>query len=269
MVPTISFVAMAMSAVLSVGVPIALFFVVRKSYGKGILPVLLGAAGFVLFARVLEQVLHLIVLRPVLDTGAIPLMERPYLYMLYGGLAAGVFEESARLVSFLLLKKRCEGFGTALKYGIGHGGMEAAIIGGAAMVSSMALGAMLNTMGTEGLAQMSGGFVLSQAQEIAATPTAMLFLSGVERMLALVIQISLSVIVYYAVYRTRKLWLFPAAILLHALVEFPAALYQAGVITNVWAVEGAVAASMAVIAAIAVFLHKQMEKEACQSANAT
>ncbi|MCL2299664.1 MAG: YhfC family intramembrane metalloprotease [Firmicutes bacterium] len=259
MVPTVSFIAMGVSALLSVGVPVALYFVVRKSYGKGILPVILGAAGYLLFARVLEQVLHLFVLRPDLDNRTVALMQRPFLYMLYGGLAAGVFEETARLVSFLILKKRCGGFGTALRYGIGHGGMEAAIIGGAAMIRDMALGALLNTLGAEGLAQMSGAFILSNAQDIAATPAATLFLGGAERMLALVIQISLSVIMYYAVYQPRKLWLYPAAIVLHALVDCPAALFQAGVITNVWAVEGIVAAAMVVIAAFAVLLHRRME----------
>ncbi|MDR2687651.1 MAG: YhfC family intramembrane metalloprotease, partial [Oscillospiraceae bacterium] len=64
MVPAISFVCMAVSVALSVGAPVALFFVVRKKYGKGFLPVLVGGAGFILFATVLEQVLHAAVLRP-------------------------------------------------------------------------------------------------------------------------------------------------------------------------------------------------------------
>ena len=258
-VPAISFVCMAVSVVLSVGTPIALFFVVRKRYGKGILPVLVGGAGFILFAMVLEQLLHAVVLRPGAD-GAAALTQRPFLYMLYGALAAGVFEETARFVSFHILKKRYEGFGTALKHGIGHGGVEAVLLGGISLVSGIVLSAMLNTMGAEGVSAL-GAPVLEQVQAIAATSPAMLLISGAERLMALGIQISLSVVVYYSVYQPRKVWLFPLAILLHALVDCPAALFQAGVIANVWLVEGIVLASMAALAAIAVVVHKRLEPE--------
>jgi len=257
MVPAISFIFMAISILLSVGTPIVLFFIVRKKYGKGILPVLVGGAGFILFALVLEQILHMIVLRPGAD-GTNALSQRPFLYMLYGALAAGIFEETARFVSFHILKKRCEGFGTALKHGIGHGGLEAMLLGGVSLISGMALAAMLNSAGPEGLSAL-GAPVLEQAQAIAATSPAMFLISGVERLLALGIQISLSVVVYYSVHAPRKLWLFPLAVLLHALVDCPAALYQTGEITNVWAVEGIVLASMAVLVSIAVLIHKRLE----------
>jgi len=271
MVSTISFAAMAVSAILSVGVPIALFFVVRKRYGKGVLPALLGAAGFVVFAIALEQVLHWFVLRPDLETGDIALRQRPFLYMLYGAFAAGVFEETARFVSFHILKKRRTGFGVALKHGIGHGGIEAALVGGTTMISNLALAALFVTLGAQTLGAMYGPAVLTQAQAIADAPPAILFLSGVERMLALVVQISLSVVVYYSVYRPRKLWLFPLAILLHALVDCAPTLMQSGMLTNVWLVEGIVAVCAAALAVGAVFLHRRLEsKEAtCQSGNDT
>jgi len=262
-VPTLSFVAMAVSAVLSVGTPIALFFVARKRTGKGILPVLVGGAGFLLFAVVLEQLLHFFVLRPDAD-GSVALMRRPFLYMLYGALVAGIFKETARFVSFHILKKRCGGFGTALKHGIGHGGIEAVFIGGASMVSGMALAAMFNSLGAQGLAAM-GEPVLAQAQAIAAAPPATLLLSGLERLMALFIQISLSVIVFYAVYEPRRVWLYPLAVLLHALVDCPAALFQAGVLTRVWLVECVVLASMLVIAALAALLHKLYKQEEAQA----
>jgi len=259
MVPTISFAAMTASVVLSIGVPVALFFVVRKRYGKGILPVLVGGAGFILFATVLEQILHMIVLRPGAD-GSIALRERPFLYMLYGALSAGVFEETARFVSFHILKKRCSGIGTALKHGIGHGGTEAVLLGGFSMISGIALAAMLNSQGAEELS-MLGPAVLAQAQSIAASPPAMFLVSGAERVFALGIQISLSVLVYYSVYKSRKLWLFPLAILLHALMDCPAALFQAGVLTNVWLVEGIVLTLMAALVGLAVVVHRRLETE--------
>ena len=73
MVSGISFAGMACSALLSIGAPVALYFVIRKRCGKGIAPVLVGGAGFILFALVLGQVLHAIAF------GIVPsLAQRPF-----------------------------------------------------------------------------------------------------------------------------------------------------------------------------------------------
>ena len=47
------------------------------------------------------------------------------LYALYGGLAAGLFEETGRLLAFRFILKPHTARITALSYGIGHGGIEA------------------------------------------------------------------------------------------------------------------------------------------------
>jgi len=253
-VPAISIVGMSLSILLSAGAPFALFFFIRRRYGKGVLPVLLGGAAFFLFAVVLEQLLHAVVLRPG-PGGRAALMERPFWYMLYGALAAGVFEETARFVSFHILKKRCGGIATALKYGVGHGGAEAILIGAVSMISTLAL----SIMAGGALAAQLGEPVLAQARAIAQTQPALFFVAGLERLLALGIQISLSVLVYYAVYERRRLWLFPLAVLLHAMIDCPAVLMQAGVLKNVWLAEGVTAACMAALAALALALHKRLE----------
>jgi len=113
-------------------------------------------------------------------------------------------------------------------------------------------------LGPQAMSQM-GEPVFMQAQVIAATQPVMLLVSGFERLFALGIQISLSMVMYYAVYKSRKLWLYPLAILLHALVDCPVALYQVGVITNMWLLEGIVLVSAVVLAGIAFMLHKKME----------
>lgn len=57
-----------------------------------------------------------------------------------------------------------------------------------------------------------------------------------ERCFAISIHIGLSILVLYAV-KNRKYIYYILAILLHALVDFPAALAQKGIL-SVWAVEG-------------------------------
>lgn len=48
--------------------------------------------------------------------------------MSFGILAAGIFEETARLIGFHLLKKSYPTFATSLAYGLGHGGIEMLIM---------------------------------------------------------------------------------------------------------------------------------------------
>jgi len=258
-IPILSLAGMLFSAVLSIGAPIVLFFLARKTYGKGSLPVLLGGAGFIVFAMILEQLLHLAVLRPSADGGIALARQHPYWYMLYGCLAAGVFEETARLLSFHILKKRSAGIGVALKYGIGHGGAESILVSGVSQITNFVL-AMGLLLGAEAfLAQAAGGALLKQLQVLAGTQPAMFFVSGFKRLFAIVIHISLSVIVYYAVYASRKVWLYPLAILLHALVNSPAALMQIGVLKSVWLVEGIVLLSSLALAGIAFQVHRRLQ----------
>ncbi len=77
----------------------------------------------------------------------------------------------------------------------------------------------------------------AQIQALAATPSYMFLITALTHVGAR-IQISLSVLVFYAVYENRRVWLYPLAILLHAAVDAPAALKQAGVFKNVFALEG-------------------------------
>jgi len=58
----------------------------------------------------------------------------------------------------------------------------------------------------------------------------MFLLSGVERIFAIGIQISLSVIVFYSVFCKNKLWLFPLAIIMHAIIDITPAAFQVGII---------------------------------------
>jgi len=57
-VPVLSIVCMAVSAILSIGVPIFLFFVFRKKFNAKVIPMLFGIAGFVIFALVLEALIQ-------------------------------------------------------------------------------------------------------------------------------------------------------------------------------------------------------------------
>jgi uncharacterized membrane protein YhfC len=268
MIPIMSIILMAVSAALCFGAPTALFVYWHKRYKMSGLPLAVGMAAFYLFVLVLERLLHGAVLKPD-ASGAIQLMESPVLFMLYGGLMAGIFEETARFISFKLLKKKYSGIGTALSYGIGHGGIEALLLAGLPMVNYVVFGVMANIgVAIPGLPAATAGQIDAALEAIAAASPHMLLVSGVERVMALTVQIALSVFVWYAATNGKKLWLYPAAIALHALVDFPAALYQAGAITNIFAVELFVLAAAVVLGFAALKYHQRAAAlEAAVTAN--
>lgn len=225
------------------------------------MPALVAAATFMVFAMGLEQVMHMLVLRPQPDRTTW-MSAYPVLYMLYGSLAAGVFEETGRFLAFKLLKRRYGGIGTGLNYGVGHGGIEAILLGGLAMINAV-VASILSNSGNLGqlTAGANGELIAAQIQSIAVTPSAMFLIPGFERMFALTIHISLSVIVFYSVYENRRIWLYPAAILLHALIDMPAALAQVGVLTNTLALEALVFVCAVALALIAAYTHRKLKPQ--------
>jgi len=253
---------MIVSAVISFGLPIILFLVWRKKYELKVIPMLFGAAAFFLFAMTLEQIMHMLVLRPGAD-GSIALADNsPVLYMLYGVFAAGVFEETARFLSFLLLKKKYDGIGTGLSYGIGHGGIEAILVAGLAMISSIAMSVTINS----GNAAIFGSnpAVLAQIETLIGTAPALILLSGIERIIAVSVHISLSMLVWCAVKVKGKMWLYPVSIVLHAIVNLAPVMYQTGVIENIILIEGIILVKAVLIAIAASRVCKIIQKEAIQ-----
>jgi uncharacterized membrane protein YhfC len=260
MVPTLSILFMAITLLISAGLPMGLFLYWRRTFSLKIVPALVGAAAFSIFALVLERILHAFVLKPSAD-GSIPLMtDSPALFVLYAIFAAGIFEESARLISFSCLKRGYEGAGTALSYGIGHGGIEAIILVSPTMISHIAFCISINSGNAAALGDSPQ--VAEAVNTLAGMDSYLFLMGGVERTAAMAAHISLSVLVWLAVNK-RKAWLFPSAIALHALVNLPVALSKIRAIDNVLIIE----AIVSVLAAALVFIAIQAGKKFNWTAN--
>lgn len=210
MIPTSLLTAILFNLILSIALPMGIMLWLRRRGGRW--PAFFaGAAAFVLFAMVLEQALHYLVLQSPLG-GTI--QENIWLYALYGGLAAGLFEETGRLAAFKLLLKKQTRPVTALSYGAGYGGMEAFLILGLTMVNNLAI-LFAYTGGGQLPAELEGA-----AATLLATPATLFLLGGFERVAAIVFHIANSVLVFAAARCPGKLWLFPLAIVTHMLVDF-------------------------------------------------
>lgn len=220
-VSTLSMLCMGISAVISFALPVVLYLMFRKRFDGDGKAFWTGAAVFLLFALVLERFLH----QMVLGTAAGERIQNNFwLYAIYGGLAAGIFEETGRFLAMrFVLKKDWSNDGNALLYGAGHGGAEAALLLGITMISNLALSVMINTGSLESILNTVPAEALDQAQTqlraLVETQPADFLLGIVERLIAVTFHLALSVLVWFAATRKGRFRLFPLAILLHALLD--------------------------------------------------
>ena len=209
----------------------------RKKYKINFAVLGLGAVAFFASSQVLEKIVHLLVLHPQKD-GTVPLMtENPLLYVIYGICMAALFEETARLIFFKWLeKKRTLEDSDALAYGLGHGGLELLYLGMGSLISLLILFSLLESSNPD-LANLLPQNTLETVQSLSGWQV---YLLGVERVLALVMQIGLSFWVYQAV--RQKKWIYlVAAYGLHAFFDLAPSLSQVGWLSNPLLVEGLLA----------------------------
>lgn len=208
--------AMGFVLLLTIAVPLGVMLFLHRRGGTW-RAFLTGAAAFILFVIVLESILHNLVLR----SGAGPVIQgNIWLYGLYGGLAAGVFEETGRFLAFRFALRNHQSRITALSCGIGHGGAEAFLLAGLTMAGNLVLGQLY----LHGAALPEE--LIPSIEALLATPPATFLWAGLERLSAMAMHTALSVLVFAAV-RTGKRRLFPAAILLHSALDFMAVVSNA------------------------------------------
>lgn len=220
---------MAANAFLGIAVPVCLaVYLVRKHRAK-LSSILIGAGTFILFALVLESILHQLVLK---GPHGSDILGNTLLYALYGGLAAGVFEETGRFLSMkFLMKKEPSKPLPGVAYGVGHGGAEMLIIFGITMINNLVISALINSGQADAIfakvPEEAAGQLQAQLDQLQTLGAGTLLIGLWERFSALILHLGLSMLVWVAVRKGGKwLWLFPAAIVLHAIVDAGAVLLQ-------------------------------------------
>lgn len=232
MVPVSSLILMAVGAVLGIAVPVCLAVWLMRKYRARLSTILIGAGTFIVFALVLESIMHQLVLK---GPNGPAIMGNTLLFAVYGGLAAGVFEETGRFLSMkFLLKKEPSTALPGIAYGIGHGGAEMLIIFGITMISNLVVSALINA-GLSGILfakvpEDAAAQLQAQLNQLQTVGAGTLLIGLWERISALVLHLGLSMLVWVAVRKGGKwLWLFPAAVALHAIVDAGAVMLQKSV----------------------------------------
>lgn len=232
MVPVSSLILMAVGAVLGIAVPVCLAVWLMRKYRARLSTILIGAGTFIVFALVLESIMHQLVLK---GPNGPTIMGNTLLFAVYGGLAAGVFEETGRFLSMkFLLKKEPSTALPGIAYGIGHGGAEMLIIFGITMISNLVVSALINA-GLSGILfakvpEDAAAQLQAQLNQLQTVGAGTLLIGLWERISALVLHLGLSMLVWVAVRKGGKwLWLFPAAVALHAIVDAGVVMFQKSV----------------------------------------
>ena len=239
-----SIAGMVISLLLSVGLPVFLCIFIYKKAKAWVPAFFIGCGIFVGFAMILEQICHAIVLTV---TGSV-IQANIWLYGIYGGLAAALFEETGRWIAMKFCLKKHLTRENALMYGAGHGGIEAFLILGMSSMSNLLTAAMINgglmekTMNALEPAQQELSY--NQLSILWTTPAYQFYLAPVERISAITLQMALSILVYSAVKTGKKRHL-AAAFGIHFAVDFLTVVCASAIPT--WALELGLLVVVAVI----------------------
>lgn len=247
-IPMITIVFMAISALIGLAIPAALYVYFHRKMKANHLPFWIGCITFVLFAFVLERLAYLAIMKlPLWQT----ITGNMWLYSIVGGLFAGVFEETGRFVAFkTVLRKKRGNDANALMYGAGHGGIEAVILLSATMVGNIVYALQFNA------GSLPAGATLDAIQTLVNLPSWMFLVGSVERISAVALHISLSVLVWFAAKDAKRFWLYPLAILMHLFVDAASGILS-GLGVNVWIIEGAIYVITIALVVIAVAVWKK------------
>ena len=255
--------SLILTVVLMIAIPVCFIICWRRRYREKtkLRWLIAGAVGFLVSARVLELGVHYFCI--VSDNPVSRIINgNTATFVLYGVTMAGVFEECGRHIILKYVMKKERTRENAVLYGIGHGGIEILAVLLPTMVLYLAIAVLFSKGDTAAalkalnITEETAAAALPSVQAAAAFDYSLMAMNVLERVLAMLLHIGLTVIVYYGVVNGKKIFL-PLAILLHMLMDTFPALYQRGVVP-LWAVEAWAAFWAGLIVFIAVKLYRKI-----------
>ena len=248
--------SLAVATLFVAALPFLIYRRLRRPLALNPRDALVGVAVFALFAMVIERALNDYVLHR--NEATATFLSHPLAFVVYGALVAGICEEVGRFIGMRLLLKRAAAKpasaaraddGTALTYGLGHGGAEAWLVGVLVQIQWILFAVFENRGELDGyLSNLPTDSVMRIHLILASLTPQTAGIFALERVAALVFQIGLSVLMWRGV---RAGWrgILPLAIVLHALVDVPAALFQAQLVPLA-AVDGVYALGAVIVAGL-------------------
>ena len=256
--------SLIITIILMVAIPVAFFLYWRRKHKEhiNISYLIAGVLGFIVSARVLELGVHYFCI--LADNPVSRFINgSTVVYVLYGIIMAGAFEECGRHIVLKYIMKKNRTRENAVLYGIGHGGIEILAILMPTMITYLVIAVLFSQGDVEHalsslkITEETAAAALPSIQAAAAFDYAMMAMNVIERLLAMLLHIGLTVIVYYGVINAKKAYL-PMAVLLHMMMDTFPALYQRGAVP-LWPVEAWAAVWTTVIVFIAWKLYRKIK----------
>lgn len=237
--------------IIAFALPLVIAIIFKIKTKCVIRPFIVGMLCFMVFANLLESIVHTYFLS-MNNTTAAFIQRSPIIYGLYGGLMAGLFEETGRLFGFKVLLKNNKEKETAVAYGIGHGGIECILVLGSTYLIYYLAMSGFNLGDTQ-----INNMLIETAKSInpSLAPIAIF-----ERVSAMILHIGLSILVFTSVNKNKKFYLYPVAILIHMISDIPAGLYQIGMISSIMLIELLTLVIAIVTLLISLKMYKKLEK---------
>lgn len=260
-ISALAIAGMTVSGLISLAAPIALFFIWKKKTNAKASSFILGCVTFFMWALILESFFHKVVfsLTGTAITGNL------LYYALYGGLAAGLFEEFGRRFAMKAGMKgnlKTLNKENAIMFGIGHGGIEAILVCAVSEISNVSTSIAINKGGLAAVLDKVADGAAKDAlyQQISVLWTyngGVFFAAGIERLSAMAFHIGASYLVYKAV-ADKKAGYFFLAVALHAILDAGTMLLN-GTGCPTWALEALVAAFSAVLLVFVIRDYRKRE----------
>lgn len=262
MVPPLALLSLTLATFFVALLPIALYWRLRKPMALDRRDPIIGIAVFAFFAMIVERALNGYLLGINRTTAA--WLAHPAAFVVYGSFAAGICEEVGRYIGMRFIARRAPprgaADGSALGYGLGHGGAEAWLVGVLTQAQWIVYGVLANRGELDSHLTNVPPEALWRIHLLLASLSApMAALFTLERTAALVFQIALSVLMWRGM-RAGWRWILPLAIVAHAAIDAPAALFQAGLLPLV-AVDGAYGLTALAAAALLIALLRRSARE--------
>ena len=199
------------------------FIVLKKKWKFSIKLFLVGLIGFALPVMMIEGPINALVLSSFVHSSKC-------FAVVYGGLMAGLVEETTRYVVFrVLAKKRSLITSDIVAYGFGHGLSEFILLGVMGLLTNIIV---LQAVHSGQVSQLPS-LLVSQVNQLTRFAVVMSFF---ERLIVLLLQVLLTAWDFLPVTK-HKLSFYFWAIFLHAAIDFLAGAYQQGIVRNILLIE--------------------------------
>ncbi len=227
------------AALIEIVVPIIAAIWFGRKYHVKVAPFLYGAAIFIVFQLLLRIPIVQLVgaqVSPYL-AGRIGLQ---VVYLAVLAFTAALFETGGRWLGYrYLFGKLQKDWANGVAYGLGHGGIESALLVGLSAVSNLVVALVVGAMGAETLSALDptvAAQLTSVPQILTDAGVVAPLLGALERMLTIPFHVAMSLLVLLSFTRGESKW-FWLAMAAHTFVDFTAPGLSAFGILPAWGVE--------------------------------